>query len=146
LAVLDDWLSRAVHNPFSLFRMINPIRHVDANVLAKDSLERFGYEIAIVRMQNGQPFRECRNAFRWIETEENERLRRPIIEYAIGPERPASHVGEPFSLSQVKLAPLQICERPLRPLRSNIRAVAFHLPLREIGPAKDYISRLWPRQ
>src|SRR5207248_433520 len=49
LAVLDDWLSRAVHNPFSLFRMINPIRHVDANVLAKYSLERFGDEIAIVR-------------------------------------------------------------------------------------------------
>src|SRR5947199_5662344 len=71
LAVLDDWLSRAVHNPISLFRMINAIRHVDANVLAKDSLERFGYEIAIVWMQNGQPFRECRNAFQSIETEEN---------------------------------------------------------------------------
>ena len=84
-AILGDWLSRAVHNPFSLFRMINPIRHVDANVLAKYSVERFGYEIAIVRMQNGQPFRECRNAFRRIETEENERLRRPVIEYAIGP-------------------------------------------------------------
>src|SRR5207245_8006889 len=80
LAVLGDWLSLAVHNPFSLFRMVNPIRHVDANVLAEYSLERFGYEIAIVRMQNGQPFRECRNAFRRIETEENERLRRAIIE------------------------------------------------------------------
>src|SRR5256714_1472207 len=85
LAVLGDWLSRAVHNPFSLLRMVNPIRHVDMNALAKYSLERFGYEIAIVRMQNGQPFRECRNAFRRIETEENERLRRPVIEYAIGP-------------------------------------------------------------
>src|SRR6266702_8055854 len=92
LAILGDWLSRAVHNPFSLFRMVNPIRHVDANVLAKYSLERFGYEIAIVRMQNGQPFGECRNAFRWIETEENERLGRPIIECSIRPERPASHV------------------------------------------------------
>src|SRR5256885_16121537 len=70
--------------------MVNPIRHVDANVLAKYSLERFGYAIAIVRMQNGQPFRECRNAFRWIETEENERLRRPIIESSIRPQRPAS--------------------------------------------------------
>src|SRR6266404_7864093 len=71
LAVLDDWLSRAVHYPFSLFRMVHPIRHVDANVLAKYSLNRFGYEIAIVRMQNGQPLWECRNAFRRIETEEN---------------------------------------------------------------------------
>src|SRR4051812_18100591 len=83
LAVLDDWFSRAVHNPFSLFRMVNPIRHVDANALPKDSLERFGYAIAIVRMKNGQPFREWRNAFRRIETEENERFRRPIIECSI---------------------------------------------------------------
>src|SRR5437016_4061190 len=92
LAILADWLSRAVHNPFSLFRMVNPIRHVDANVLAKYSLERFGYAIAMVRMENGQPFRECRNAFRRIETEENECFRRPIIKYSVRPERPASHV------------------------------------------------------
>src|SRR5205807_407637 len=102
LAILGDWLSRAVHNAFSLFRMVNPIRHVDANVLAKYSLERFGYAIAIVRMQNGQPFRECRNAFRWIETEENERLRRPIIEYSIRPKRPASHMCESLTLPQIK--------------------------------------------
>src|SRR5947209_8290287 len=103
-AVLDDWLARAVHNPFSLFRMVNPIRHVDANVLAKDSLERFGYEIAIVRMQNGQPFRECRNAFQWIETENHERFGRPIIKYPVRLERPTTHMGEPFSLSQIKFA------------------------------------------
>src|SRR5439155_1028590 len=122
LAILGDWLSRAVHNPFSLFRMVNPIRHVDANVLAKYPLERFGYEIAIVRMQNGQPFGECRNVFQWIETEENERLRRPIIEYSIWPKRPTSHMSQPFALSQVKLASLEICERPLRPLRSSAQA------------------------
>src|SRR5437588_2169393 len=92
LAVLDDWLSRAVHNPFSLFRMVNPIRHVDANVLAKYFLDRFGYEIAIVRMQNGQPFRECRNPSRWIETEENERLQRQIIERSTRHQRPAYHM------------------------------------------------------
>src|SRR6266849_5398980 len=108
LAVLDDWLSRAVHNPFSLLRMVNPIRHVDANALAKYSLERFGYDIAVVRMQNGQPFGECRNAFRRIETEENERLRRPVIECSIRPERPASHVRESFSFSQIKFASLQL--------------------------------------
>src|SRR5437868_930413 len=84
--------------------------------------------IAIVRVQNGQPFRECRNAVRWIETEENERLRRPIIEYSIWPKRPTSHMSQPFALSQVKLASLEICERPLRPLRSNAQAVAFHVP------------------
>src|SRR5437868_15036081 len=88
--------------------MVNPIRHVDANVLAQDSLERFGYEIAIVRMQNGQPFGECRNAFRRIETEENERLRRPVIECSIRPERPASHVRESFSFSQIKFASLEL--------------------------------------
>src|SRR5258708_23498452 len=99
--------------------MVNPIRHVDANVLAKDSLERFGYAIPIVRMKNGQPFRECRNAFRRIETEENERLRRPIIECSIRPERPASHMSQPLSLSQIEFALLDIAQRALRPLSSN---------------------------
>src|SRR5438132_8562919 len=111
-AVLDDWLSRAVHNPFSLFRMVNPIRHVDANVLAKYSLERFGYEIAIVRMQNGQPFGECRNAFRWIETENREGFRRPIVKYSVRPERPTSHMSESFSFSQIKFASLQFLRTP----------------------------------
>src|SRR6266496_6068196 len=110
LAVLDDWLSRAVHNAFSLFRMVNPIRHVDANVLAKYSLERFGYAIAIVRMQNGQPFRECRNAFRWVETEENECFRRPIIECSIRLQRPAPHMSQSFPFTQVKFASLEILE------------------------------------
>src|SRR5439155_1702345 len=123
LAVLDDRLSRAVHNPFSLLRMVNPIRHVDANALAKYSPDRFGHEIAIVRMQNGQPFRECRNAFRWIETEENERFRRPIIEYAIGPKRPASHMSQSFPFTQVKFASLEIREWPLWPLRLSAQAV-----------------------
>src|SRR5438132_7717702 len=131
LAVLDDWLSRAVHNPFSLFRMVNPIRHVDANALAKYSLDRFGYEIAIVRMQNGQPLRECRNAFRWIETEENERLRRPIIECSIRLQRPASHVCESLTLPQIKFASLEIHEWPLRPLWPNFQTIAFHLLLHE---------------
>src|SRR5437773_9074911 len=106
--------------------MVNPIRHVDANAFAKDSLERFGYEIAIVRMQNGQPFGECRNAFRWIETEENERLRRPIIEYAVGPKRPAPHMSQAFSFTQIKFASLEIREWPLWPVRLSAQAVAFH--------------------
>src|SRR5260370_31070002 len=87
--------------------MINPIGHVDANVLAKYSLERFGYEIAIVRMQNGQPFRECRNAFRWIETENQKGFRRPVVKYSVRPERPTSHMSESFSFSQIKFASLQ---------------------------------------
>src|SRR5439155_2302890 len=82
-------------------------------------------------MQNGQPFRECRNAFRWIETEENERLRRPIIECSIWLKRPASHMSQPLSLSQVKFASLEIREWPLRPLWPNVRAVIFHLLLHE---------------
>src|SRR5437016_11125923 len=92
--------------------MLNAIRYVDAHVLAKGSVQRFGYDVAIVRMQNGQPFGECRNAFRWIETEENERLRRPVIECSIRPERPASHVRESFSFSQVKFASLQLLGTP----------------------------------
>src|SRR5207237_1242753 len=122
---------RAVHNPFSLFRMVNPIGHVDANVLAKDSLERFGYEIAIVRMQNGQPFGKCRNALRRIETEENERLRRPIIECSIGPKRPAAHMGQPFSFAQIKFALLDIGQWAWRPLWPNVQTIAFRLLLHE---------------
>src|SRR5256885_12726532 len=91
--------------------MVNPIRQVDANVLAKYSLERFGYEIAIVRMQNGQPFRECRNAFRWIEPENHECFRRPIIKYSIRPERPTSHMSEPFSFAQIKFASFEVLRR-----------------------------------
>src|SRR5437588_7673005 len=106
--------------------MVDPIRHVDATVLAKDSLERFGYEIAIVRMQNGQPFRECRNAFRRIETEENERLRRPIIECSIRPERPASHVREPLTFSQIKFASLQFLHRLLLLLSIRPDADSLH--------------------
>src|SRR5437762_2900453 len=133
LAVLDDRLSCAVHNPFSLFRMINAIRHVDANVLAKYSLERFGYEIAIVSMQHGQPFGECRNAFRWIETEENERLRRP-----------ASHMSQPLTLSQVKFASLDIGQWALRPLRPTVLTVIFHFPLHENRCARRSYQSTWP--
>src|SRR5713101_3172257 len=79
-------------------------------------------------MQNGQPFRECRNAFRWIETEENERLRRPIIECSIRLQRPASHMSQPLSLSQVKFALLDIGQWALRPLRPTVRTVIFHFP------------------
>src|SRR5437899_2688465 len=118
-AVLDDWLSRAVHNPFSLFRMVNPIGHVDANVLAKYSLERFGHEIAIVRMQNGQPFGECRNALRWIETENHERFGRPIIKYPVRLERPTSHMSEPFSFSQIKFPSFQLARLFCNPLLST---------------------------
>src|SRR6478672_10899140 len=79
-------------------------------------------------MQNGQPFRECRNAVRWIETEENERLRRPIIECSIRLQRPAPHMSQSFPFTQVKFASLEIREWPLRPLRSIAQAVAFHVP------------------
>src|SRR5438876_12029100 len=77
-------------------------------------------------MQNSQPFRECRNAFRWIETEENERLRRPIIECSIRLQRPASHVREPFSLSQIKFASFQALLRSLLPLSSCCLPAATH--------------------
>src|SRR5947208_5514431 len=63
-------------------------------------------------MQNGQPFRKCRNAFRRIETEENERLRRPIIERSIRLHRPAPHISQPFPFTQIKFASLQLLGTP----------------------------------
>src|SRR5437773_1332609 len=67
-------------------------------------------------MQNSQPFRECRNAFRWIETEENERLRRPIIKYPVRLERPASHMSESFSFPQIKFASFHLARLLCNPL------------------------------
>src|SRR5438128_9255523 len=69
LAVLDDWLSRAVHDPFSLFRMVNPIRHVDANVLAKYSLERFGYDVRSEERRVGNQSGWCRCSLRWRDSD-----------------------------------------------------------------------------
>src|SRR6267142_4492374 len=87
-------------------------------------------------MQNSQPLRQCRNPLRRIEIEDRERFGRPIIEFPIGPKRPAPHMSQSFPFTQVKFTSLEIREWPLRPLRSNIRAVAFHLPLHEIGQPK----------
>src|SRR5467141_1655905 len=70
-------------------------------------------------MQNGQPFRKCRNAVRRIETEENERLRRPVIEYPIGSKRPAAHMGQPFSFAQVKFASFRLARLLCNPLLST---------------------------
>src|SRR5437588_4404683 len=117
--------------------MVDPIRHVDANVLAKYSLERFGYDIAIVRMQNGQPFGECRNAVRRIETVENERLRRPVVKCSIRPERPTSHMSEPFSFSQTKFASLQFLRRIF--LLGDIQCVADQSP--DLAVLDDWLSR-----
>src|SRR5438093_3211672 len=88
-------------------------------------------------MQNGQPFREGRNAFRRIETEENERLRRPIIECSIRPERPTSHMSEPFSFSQIKFASLQFLRR-IR-LLGNIQRIADQS--RDLAVLDDWLSR-----
>src|SRR2546421_634483 len=63
-------------------------------------------------MQNSQPLRQCRNPLWRIEIEENERLRRPVIKCSIRPERPASHVRESFSFSQIKFASLQLLGTP----------------------------------
>src|SRR5438128_1113866 len=82
-------------------------------------------------MQNMQPLAQRWNAFVRIETEENERLRRPIVEYAVGPKRPAPHMSQSFPFTQVKFASLEIREWPLRPVWPNVRAVAFHLLLHE---------------
>ena len=45
-----------------------------------------------------------RDALIWIEAENHECLRRPIIKYSVRPERPTSHVSEPLSFAQIKFA------------------------------------------
>src|SRR5437588_13061584 len=88
-------------------------------------------------MQNGQPFRECRNAFRWIETENRKGFRRPIVKYSVWPERPTSHMSEPFSFSQIKFASLQFLRRIF--LLGDIQCVADQS--RVLAVLDDCVSR-----
>src|SRR5437879_3737370 len=110
--------------------MIDPIADVASHAFTKHFLNGFRQEIAIMLMQNSQPLRQCRNPLRRIEIEDHERFGRPVIEYAIGPKRPTPHMSQSFPFTQVKFAPLEIREWPLRPLRSSAQAIAFHLLLR----------------
>ena len=65
---------------------------------------------------------------RRIEIEDRECFGRPVIEFAIGPKRPAPHMGQSFPFTQVKFASLEIREWPMWPLRSSAQGVAFHVP------------------
>jgi hypothetical protein len=71
---------------------------------------------------------------------------RPIIEYPIGPKRPAPHMSQAFSLAQIKLTSLEIREWALRPLWPNVQTLTLHLLLHENSCARRYISRLGPIQ
>src|SRR4029077_15178749 len=106
--------------------MIDPIPDVASHAFAKHFVDRSFQQIATVRLQRSQPLRQCRNPLRRIEIEDHERFGRPIIEYAIGPKRPAPHMSQAFSLTQIKFASLDIREWPLGPLKSSAQNVAFH--------------------
>ena len=41
LAVIQHWLSRAVHHPFSFFGMIDPVPDVASHAFAKHFVDRF---------------------------------------------------------------------------------------------------------
>src|SRR3954469_25383742 len=97
-----------MHHPFSFFWMIDPISDVASHAFAKHFLNCFRQEITIVLMQNRQPWRQRRNPVRKIEIENRECFGRPIVEDSIWPQRPASHMPEPFSFAQIKFASLDI--------------------------------------
>ena len=75
--------------------------------------------ITIVRMQNAKPFLQRRNAVSGIETENRKCFRRPIVKYSVRPERPASHMSEPFSFSQIKFASFQFARLLCNPSLST---------------------------
>ena len=69
-----------------------------------------------MRKQDAEPFLQRRNAISGIETENRKCFGRPIIKYSIRPERPTSHVREPFSLPQIKFASFQFARLFCNPL------------------------------
>jgi hypothetical protein len=98
---------RVVEEHDSFYGIISAVEAGTGVAIATDFGYSFGNRLKFLHItpeQNGQPFWECRNAFRTMETEENERLRRPIIECSIRLQRPASHMSQPLSFSQVPVA------------------------------------------
>src|SRR6266496_6201968 len=97
-----------MHRSLDMFRMIDAILDIAVHTLGKHSADQVSQHSSVVRVKNVEPLTEGWAALIWIETENNECFRRPIIKYPVRLERPTSHVREPFSLSQIKFASFQL--------------------------------------
>jgi hypothetical protein len=118
-AILKHRFAGAVHCSLPVFRVINSILNVPLHALRKHFPDQRMDAITIDRAQDVKPFSKRRNTVSRIETEDGECFGRPIVKYAIPPERPASHVRQPFSLPQVKFASFQLARLFCNPLLST---------------------------
>src|SRR6266536_4845094 len=101
-----------MHRSLAMFRMIDAILDIAVHTLGKHSADQVSQHSSVVRVKNVEPLTEGWAALIWIETENNECFRRPIIKYSVRPERPTSHMSEPFSFSQIKFPSLQLLGTP----------------------------------
>src|SRR5438477_2325376 len=108
-----------MHRSLAMFRMIDAILNVALHGLRKHFPDQRMDAITIDRMQDAKPFLQRRNSVSGIETEKHERFGRPIIKYLVWPERPTSHMSEPFSLPQIKFASFQLARLLCNPLLST---------------------------
>src|SRR5438270_5039570 len=109
-----------MHRSLAMFRMIDARLNVALHGLRKHFPDQRMDAITIDRMQDAKPFLQRRNSVSGIETENHERFGRPIIKYLVRPERPTSHMSEPFSLPQIKFASFQLARLLCNPLLSAL--------------------------
>src|SRR6266496_4621938 len=97
-------LPGAVHCSLAMFRMIYAIPDIAVHTLGKHFPDQVSQHSSVVWVKNVEPLTEGWDALIWIETENHECFRRPIIKYSVRQERPIPHVREPFSFAQIKFA------------------------------------------
>ena len=118
----------AAHRLLTVLRMLNAILNVSLHAFRKHFPDQRMDAIAVGRTVNIKPFLQGRNTLCRIEAEDRERFWRPVIEYAIGPERPAPHMSQSFPLTEVEFASLDIDQWALRPLGPTVLTVIFQFP------------------
>src|SRR6266542_1607569 len=102
-----------------MFRMIDVILDIAVHTLGKHFPDQVSQHFSVVWVKNVEPLTEGWDALIWIETENHECFRRPIVKYSVRPERPATHVRTPLSLPQIKFASFQLARLLCNPLLST---------------------------
>src|SRR5438874_4245519 len=112
-------MSVRLHCSLAIFRMADAVLDITGDTFRKHFLDQVCQHSPVLWVKNVEPLTEDRDALIWIETENHERFGRPIIKYPVWPERPTSHMSEPFSLPQIKFASFQLARLLCNPLLST---------------------------
>src|SRR5438876_5368100 len=99
--------------------MADAVLDITGDTFRKHFLDQVCQHSPVLWVKNVEPLTEDRDALIWIETENHERFGRPIIKYPVWPERPTTHMSEPFSLPQIKFASFQLARLLCNPLLST---------------------------